>query len=321
MLQWQQVCTNSCFLFRNVQEVTWGKKHKVFNLKKNPSVSPQDETFLLKVQFSSYSWNNQQLHKKHWSAAKHMCLGIFVRRALFIYTHRKLASDSAVLHPLCSRMGFLCMEDVWMHCPSAPQPYRPRHSTYTTAHWQFAVGTLHLTAVTQGQLNGVGWGQHLQSTLGVSKHYFIIYHRSGHPLRNAIPPVSPPAPPCTPTCSGTQQPPKHLGKANSPHREMGAPTCYQATGGTSHNTSPDQPICPHPSFPLDTSFASSSSHFSLIPSSNLPQITASCSQATTALSRCQHLGLWALQLPQASYSEPAMQTHDFTPCLSLGSDH
>lgn len=262
-------------------------------------------------------------YTRNTEALPSICVWGFLFGVLYLYTHtqRKLASDSAVLHPLCSRMGFLCMEDVWMHCPSAPQPYKPRHSTYTTAHWQFAVGTLHLTAVTQGQLNGVGWGQHLQSTLGVSKHYFIIYHRSGHPLRNAIPPASPPAPPCTPTCSGTQQPPKHLGKANSPHREMGAPTCYQATGGTSHNTSPDQPICPHPSFPLDTSFASSSSHFSLIPSSNLPQITASCSQATTALSRCQHLGLWALQLPQASYSEPAMQTHDFTPCLSLSSDH
>lgn len=159
--------------------------------------------------------------------------------------YRKSASDSAVLHPPCSRMGFLCMEDVWMQCPSAPQPYGPRSSTYTTAHWHLAIGTLHLTAVTTGHLNEAGWRQHLQSTLGISKHYVIIYHRDlgihwEMPFHQPLLQLhsarsSAQAPSSHPNARGNQQ----------PSQEGGSPICYQAMGGTSQSTSTDQPICPH----------------------------------------------------------------------------
>lgn len=241
-----------------------------------------------------------------------------------MHTHmyRKSASDSAVLHPPCSRMGFLCMEDVWMQCLLAPQPYGPRSSTYTTAHWHLAIGTLHLTAVTTGHLNEARWRQHLQSTLGISKHYVIIYHRDLGIHWEM--PFHQPLLQLHSAHSSAQAPSSHPNAQGKPTAFTGRwkPYLLPSNGW-------DLPEHQHRPTHLPPSLLTPGHVFCII--FFHPLLLHSEQQPATnnhlllarhhALSCCQHWGLWALQLPQASYSEPAMQTHDFTPCLIISSYH
>lgn len=75
-----------------MQEVTWGKKHKVFNLKKIHPFPPK-----MKHSFSRFSFpptaETINSYTRNTEALPSICVwGFFVRRALFIYTHTEKTS-------------------------------------------------------------------------------------------------------------------------------------------------------------------------------------------------------------------------------------